>query len=186
MWFIVARSRRSPAGGIWQPKAITGGPRTASPPCDDEPHRHFGGSLPRTARNRPHGSGSVQVGISSCQSGSIYPCRDNAVALDPRVQTQSGHVRGSRQNGSAQGGRAQEYVDISSPADAAMGHSGRTPAGRPDGFDLGQTGPCKGNQPSQRAASPDIFAIWTPRTCPDGVWILDPNPSPPFLQRCPY
>ena len=84
-----------------------------------------------------------------------------------RVQTQSGHVRGSRQNGSAQGGRALEYVDISSPADAAMGHSGRTPSGRPNGFDLGQTGPCKGNQPSRRAAPPDIFAIWTPRTCPD-------------------
>jgi hypothetical protein len=37
-----------------------------------------------------------------------------------------------RQNGSAQGGRAKEYVDISRPADAALGHFGQIPSGRPD------------------------------------------------------
>ena len=64
MWFIVARLRRCPAGGTGQPKAVCGGPRTASRPWDDEPHRPFARSLPRTTTNRPHRSGSLHLGIS--------------------------------------------------------------------------------------------------------------------------
>ncbi|MDE2597448.1 MAG: hypothetical protein KGL44_11270, partial [Sphingomonadales bacterium] len=73
--------------------------------------------------------------------------------------------RGLKQNGPVQGEKAQEYVDISRLLDAALGHSGQTPAGRPNGFHLGQIHPWKGNQPSRRADSPDMFAIWTPRWC---------------------
>ena len=64
MWFIVARRRRSPAGGNWLPEAVSDGPRTASRPRNDEPHHHFGHSLPRAARSRPHGSGPASLGIT--------------------------------------------------------------------------------------------------------------------------
>jgi hypothetical protein len=70
-----------------------------------------------------------------------------------------------KQNGPAQGGGAQEYVDISSRSDAALGHFGQIPAGRPNGFHLEPKGAYKGNQPSLRALWPDMFAIWTPRSC---------------------
>jgi len=68
-----------------------------------------------------------------------------------------------KQNGSAQGGKAQEYVDIFGLFDAALGHFGQIPAGRPNGFPLEPNCPWKGNQPSQRAIRPDSIAIWTPQ-----------------------
>jgi len=64
MWFIVVTLRRCQRAGLTTLRAVFGGPRTASHPRDDEPHRPFGCSLPRTTKNRPHRSGSPQVGIS--------------------------------------------------------------------------------------------------------------------------
>src|SRR3546814_6924771 len=54
-------------------RAISGGSRTASPARDDEPHRHVAASLPRTARNRPHGSGSPHLGITPLSIREIRP-----------------------------------------------------------------------------------------------------------------
>jgi hypothetical protein len=62
-----------------------------------------------------------------------------------------------------QGERVQEYVDISSRFDAAMGYFRQIPQGRPNGFHLAPKAACKGNQPSLRVFRPDMFAIWTPR-----------------------
>jgi hypothetical protein len=39
---------------------------------------------------------------------------------------------------------AQEYVDISRPLDAGMGHFGQIPQGRPNGFHLKPKCACKG------------------------------------------
>jgi hypothetical protein len=64
-----------------------------------------------------------------------------------------------KQNGSAQGERAQEYVNISIPFDAAMGHFDQIPAGRPNGFHLNPNRHWKGIHPSRRAVWPDMFAI---------------------------
>jgi hypothetical protein len=71
-----------------------------------------------------------------------------------------------KQNGSAQGKKAQEYVDISRLLDAAMGHFDQILSGRPNGFHLEPNRPWKSNQPSRRAIWPDMFAIWAPRWCP--------------------
>jgi hypothetical protein len=68
-----------------------------------------------------------------------------------------------KQNGPAQGGKAQGYVDISRLPDAGMGHFDQIPAGRQNGFHLERTRPWKGNQPSRRAASSDMFAILAPQ-----------------------
>jgi hypothetical protein len=68
-----------------------------------------------------------------------------------------------KQKGHAQGEKAQEYVDISRLLDPGMGLFDQIPAGGPNGFHLGQSRPGKSNQPSRRAASPEMFAIWTPR-----------------------
>ena len=59
----------------------------------------------------------------------------------------------------------QEYVNISSLFDAARGHFGQIPQGRPNGFRLDPKAACNGIEPSLRAFRPDMFAIWTPRTC---------------------
>jgi len=58
-----------------------------------------------------------------------------------------------------QGEKVQEYVDISRLLDAAMGHSGQIPQGRPNGFQLEPKAACKDNQSSLRALRPDMFAI---------------------------
>jgi hypothetical protein len=65
--------------------------------------------------------------------------------------------------GPARGERAQEYVDISSTLDAAMGLLDQIPKGHQNGFHLEPKCACKGNQPSQRAFRPDMFAILMPR-----------------------
>ncbi len=58
-----------------------------------------------------------------------------------------------------------EYVDISRLPDAALGHFGQTPKGRPNGFHLEPKLPWTGNQPARRKLRPDLFAIWVPRWC---------------------
>jgi hypothetical protein len=68
-----------------------------------------------------------------------------------------------KQNGSVQGRKPLEYVDISRLPDAALGHFDKIPAGRPNGFHLDPQCACKGNQPSPRALRPDMFAIRAPR-----------------------
>ncbi len=73
MWFIVARLRRSPASGKWHPEAVSGGSHTALRSRDDEPHHPFDRALPRTARNRPHGSGSLGCGIKRRLSCVFWP-----------------------------------------------------------------------------------------------------------------
>jgi hypothetical protein len=62
-----------------------------------------------------------------------------------------------------QEGEAQEYVDISSRSDAAMGRSGQIPQGRRNGFHLDQIFAWKGNQPSRHEYPSDMFAIPAPR-----------------------
>jgi hypothetical protein len=62
-----------------------------------------------------------------------------------------------------QGERAQEYVNISRPIDAAMGQIGQIPQGRQNGIHLEAKCACKGNQPAPRAFRPDMFAILAPR-----------------------
>jgi hypothetical protein len=66
-------------------------------------------------------------------------------------------------NGPARGERAKEYVDLSSPLDAALGHFRQIPKGRRNGFHLEPVCACKGSQPSRRASRPDMFAIPAPR-----------------------
>jgi hypothetical protein len=61
------------------------------------------------------------------------------------------------------GRKAQEYGNISRLSDEAMGHFGQIPAGRWNGFHLGQMLTWKGNQPSLRDHPPDMFAIPAPR-----------------------
>jgi hypothetical protein len=68
-----------------------------------------------------------------------------------------------KQNGPVQEETAQEYVDILSHLDAAMGHFGQIPQGRPNGFHLGPKCAGKGSQPSRRAFRPDMFAILAPQ-----------------------
>jgi uncharacterized protein len=60
----VRRSDDVQRTGLATLRAASGGSRTASRLQDDEPHRPFSRSLPRTARSRPRRSGSPQVGIS--------------------------------------------------------------------------------------------------------------------------
>jgi hypothetical protein len=69
------------------------------------------------------------------------------------------------QNGPAQGGEVQEYVDISSRSDVGMGHFGQIPAGRQNGFHLETKFPWKGIQPSLREFPSDMFANLPPRRC---------------------
>jgi hypothetical protein len=61
------------------------------------------------------------------------------------------------------GRKAQEYADISSLPDEAMGHFGQIPTGRWHGFHLRQKFTWKGNQPSLREFPPDMFAMPAPR-----------------------
>jgi hypothetical protein len=62
-----------------------------------------------------------------------------------------------------QGGKAQEYVDISSFPDAAVGRFGQIPLGHQNDFHLEPIRPWKGNQPSLRTHWPDMFVILVPR-----------------------
>ncbi|MGQ4827424.1 hypothetical protein, partial [Enterococcus faecalis] len=71
--------------------------------------------------------------------------------------------RGLRPKTPSRGEMAQEYVDISSHLDAAMGLLGQTPKGWQNGFHLGPKCACKGNQPSPCALRTDMFAILPPR-----------------------
>jgi hypothetical protein len=70
-----------------------------------------------------------------------------------------------KQNGSVQGGKAKEYVNISRLLDAAMGHFGQIPSGRWNGFHLEQKSTWKDIQSSQREFPLDMFAIPAPRWC---------------------
>jgi len=63
------------------------------------------------------------------------------------------------------GGKAQEYVDISSFPDAAMGHFGQIPSGRWNGFHLERKSAWKDIQSSLHAFPPDMFAIPAPQRC---------------------
>src|SRR3546814_20822977 len=54
-------------------RTVSGGPRTAPPAWDDNPHRPVVTSLPKTARNRPHRSRSPHLGITLIRRG--YPSR---------------------------------------------------------------------------------------------------------------
>ena len=60
---VVGNDQSAPLYSSKTLRVISGGPRTASRPRNDEQHRHFGRSLPRTARYRPHRSGSAHLGI---------------------------------------------------------------------------------------------------------------------------
>ncbi|WP_420607547.1 hypothetical protein [Novosphingopyxis sp.] len=73
--------------------------------------------------------------------------------------------RGLKRFGSVQGEEAQEYVDISSLFDVAMGQIDQIPKGRQNGFQLEPKHAWKQNHCSRRALRSDLFAILSPRPC---------------------
>jgi hypothetical protein len=61
-------------------------------------------------------------------------------------------------------GRRRNTGGLSSLSDVVMAHFGQIPSGHRNDFHLEQKRPWKGNQPSRRAFSSDLFVIPVPRT----------------------